>query len=96
MTNFGKSTTKRPTTATATCDDVAGRLDDLARRVRRLEKQAHASSGAVLAVACPWCGAEPGHVCREPSETATTPHKARTRAWFALRELAPLAGLGRG
>lgn len=89
---------KRPIQVTDMSDDdgdVRAQLAALARRVKRLEHATKSAHGSVLAVACPWCGAEAGHVCREPSETATSPHKARVRAFYALRELQPLRGLVR-
>lgn len=86
---------KHPTTPTATSDDLRDALENLNRRVRRLESLTRSAQTGVLGVACPWCGAEPGHVCREPSDTATAPHKARVRAFYALRELQPLRGLTR-
>ena len=75
-------------TATAMCD-LERRMEAIERRIRAVENvQRHTTGYAlVIAVPCPWCGAETGQSCREPSDTATRPHKARARAYHAMREM---------
>ncbi len=74
--------------------DLERRIEALERRIRAVESvQRHTTGYAlVIAVPCPWCGAEAGQVCREPSDTATRPHKARARAYHAAREMAAPRG----